>query len=89
MTLIAHALPPVDEKAHTWRRYLLDSLLAFVGSLFITGVIAIFRLYPRIPNISIVYLLVVLALATTRGRYAAIFASVTAFPVPILEGRLL
>jgi two-component system sensor histidine kinase KdpD len=79
VTLLAYALPPVDEKAHTWQRYLFDSLLAFAGSLFITGVIAIFRLYPRIPNISIVYLLVVLALATTRGRYAAIFASGTAF----------
>ena len=47
--------------------------------MLVTGVIFAFQLYPRIPNISIVYLLVVLALASTRGRYAAIFASLVAF----------
>jgi len=45
----------------------------------ITGIIYLFELYPRIPNISIVYLLVVLALASTRGRYASILASLVAF----------
>ena len=67
------------KKVPLWVQYLLDSLLATVGSLFVTLIIAIFQLYPRIPNISIVYLLVVLALASTRGRYAAIFASLVAF----------
>ncbi len=67
------------KKVPSWAQYLLDSVLATVGSLFITMIIAIFQLYPRIPNISIVYLLVVLALASTRGRYAAIFASLVAF----------
>lgn len=61
-----------------WGRYLLDSGLAVIGALFITAIIAYWHLYPRIPNISIVYLLVVLALASTRGRYAAILASVVA-----------
>lgn len=61
-----------------WNRYLLDSGLAVVGALFITAIIYFWHLYPRIPNISIVYLLVVLALASTRGRYAAILASIVA-----------
>ena len=69
------------EAYHTfpWMRYLLDSLLAMVGILLVTGGIALFHLYPRIPNISILYLFVVLLLATTRGQYAAIFAAITAF----------
>jgi len=37
------------------------------------------HLYPRIPNISIVYLLVVITLASTRSQYAAILAAVVAF----------
>src|SRR5215471_18863217 len=47
--------------------------------MLVTGIIYTFHLYPRIPNISIVYLLVVMALASTRGRYAAILASLVAF----------
>src|SRR5258708_36982167 len=54
-------------------------MLAIVGTLLVTGISYAFHLYRRIPNISIVYLLVVLALATARGRYAAILASVVAF----------
>jgi PAS domain S-box-containing protein len=60
-------------------RYLLDSVLACAGPLLVTGVIVVFHLYPGIPNISIVYLLVVLALAIVRGRYAAILSAVVAF----------
>lgn len=62
-----------------WLRYLFDSLLASVSVLVITDIIAMGDLYPRIPNISIVYLLVILAVAVMRGRYAAILASVVAF----------
>ena len=62
-----------------WQQYLLDSLLAVVGALIVTGIIYAFHLYPTIPNISIVYLLVVLALASMRGRYASILASLVAF----------
>ena len=50
-------------------------MLAFVGAMLVTMILFLFQLYPRIPNISIVYLLVVLTLASTRGRYAAILAS--------------
>src|SRR5260370_8098049 len=63
----------------SWQQYLLDSLLAVGGALIVTGIIYAFHLYPTIPNISIVYLLVILVLATTRGRYAAILAAVIAF----------
>lgn len=67
------------KKVPHWVQYLLDSVLATMGSLLVTLIIAVFQLYPLIPNISIVYLLIVLALASTRGRYAAIFASLVAF----------
>lgn len=62
----------------SWQRYLFDSSLGCAGSLLMTMILFAFHLYPLIPNISIVYLLVVLALATTRGRYAAILAAVVA-----------
>jgi signal transduction histidine kinase len=42
-------------------------------------VIAVAHLYPRIPTIAFVYLLLVLALASTRGLYAAILTSLLAF----------
>ncbi len=61
------------------QRYLFDSVLASSGSLLVTAIIFAWHLYPRIPNISIVYLLVVIALASTRSQYAAILAAVVAF----------
>ena len=80
MSTIEHVLPVEAENRLPWLlRYLLDSVLAIVGAMLITGIIYLFQLYPRIPNISIIYLLVVLALASTRGRYAAILASLVAF----------
>ena len=69
---------PVRTEKH-WQQYLIDSLLAVAGALAVTGIIYAYHLYPTIPNISIVYLLVILALATTRGRYAALVAAVVAF----------
>ncbi len=79
MSTIEHILPIKSNQMVRVLRYLLDSVLACAGSLLVTGVILVFHLYPGIPNISIVYLLVVLALATTRGRYAAILSAVIAF----------
>lgn len=61
-----------------WRRSLSDSMLALGGVVLVTSVIAGAHLYPRIPTISFVYLLVVLALASARGLYAAILASLLA-----------
>ena len=62
-----------------WPRFLLESVLAIGGALVVTGLISLFHLYPQIPNISLVYLLVILLLASTFGRFAAVLASVTAF----------
>src|SRR5205085_10724069 len=62
-----------------WQRYVTDTLLATFASLAITFFLFIAQLYPRIPNISILYLLVVLGLASRRGLYAAIIASLVAF----------
>jgi signal transduction histidine kinase len=61
-----------------WRRYVSDSALAIAGVALVTSVIAVAHLYPRIPTISFVYLLVVLALAGTRDLYAASLASLLA-----------
>ncbi|GHO71607.1 hypothetical protein KSC_104990 [Ktedonobacter sp. SOSP1-52] len=74
------ALPSLQARiAVSWLSFLLDSVLALVGTLCMTGLISVFQLYPRIPNISILYLLIVLVLASTRSLYAAILASVVAF----------
>jgi two-component system sensor histidine kinase KdpD len=73
-------IPPLDVKEMLpWRRYLVDSVLAVIGALVVTGILYIFKLYPRIPNISLLYLLVILTLASTRGLSAAILASIVAF----------
>lgn len=79
MRTVESVLPLKTKGATRWLRYLLDTVLAFVGGVLVTAIIYVFHLYPRIPNISITYLLVVMALATTRGRYAAILASFVAF----------
>lgn len=64
---------------HLWKRLLEDALLAFTCTMVVTLIIYGLQLYPRIPNISLVYLIVVLSLASTRGRFSAIFASFVAF----------
>src|SRR5215471_13089635 len=79
MSTIEHTFPIKTRHPALWQQVLLDSGLACGGSLLITGCLWVFQLYPLIPNVSIVYLLVVLALASTRGRYAAILASLVAF----------
>jgi K+-sensing histidine kinase KdpD len=62
-----------------WQQYLVDAVLGMGGALAITGILYGYNLYPTIPNISIVYLLLILVLASTRGLFAAIVASVAAF----------
>ncbi len=61
-----------------WRRSLSESMLALGGVVLVTSVIAVAHLYPRIPTISFVYLLVIVALASTRGLYAASLGSLLA-----------
>ncbi len=63
----------------SWQRYIIDTLLATASALFVTGGIFVFQLYPRIPNVSLIYLLIVLAMAIIRSRYAAIVTSIVAF----------
>ena len=66
-------------EGHLWQRYAIDTLLATFASAVITFIIFTAKLYPHIPNISFLYLLVVLGLASRRGLYAAITASIAAF----------
>ncbi len=62
-----------------WGHYAGDSALSVAGVSLITSVIAVAHLYPIIPTIAFVYLLLVLTLASTRGLYAAILTSLLAF----------
>ena len=79
MSQIEH-LPSLEKKGEPqWRRYLSDSAMAVIGSLLITTIIYTLHFYPSIPNISLVYLLVVLVLASTRGLYAAVLSALVAF----------
>lgn len=75
------SLPRLEERDQgpAWRRNLIDCLLGLFGSLLVTLLIYAFHLYPSIPNISLTYLLVVLALASRRSLFSAIFASFVAF----------
>jgi signal transduction histidine kinase len=69
---------PSRQAAPGWRRFLSDSLLALTAIVLITAFIATAHLYPRLPSILLTYLLVIIALASTRGPYAALLASVLA-----------
>lgn len=62
-----------------WKRYVTDALLAGISPFLVTMCIYVLRLYPEIPNISLLYIVLVLVLASTRGLYAALVASVVAF----------
>src|SRR2546423_14451546 len=79
MSKLKYFPSPVSRDEARWVRYASDGLLATAAALLVTGIIYVFQLYPRIPNISLVYLLIVLTLASTRGLYSAVVASVVAF----------
>jgi len=64
--------------ASGWQRAAIDSLLALAGVALVTGVIATVQLYPRLPSIVLIYLLVIITLASMRGSYAAILAALLA-----------
>ncbi len=61
-----------------WKSTASDTLLALGGVTLVTGTIAGAQHYLRIPANSLIYLIVVLALASARGLYAAILASLLA-----------
>jgi signal transduction histidine kinase len=71
-------LSPEVKKKPGWWRYASDSLLAIAGVSLLTGVIAAAHLYPRFPSSALTYPLVIVALASTRGQYAAILAALLA-----------
>ncbi len=79
MKQVERFLSPQARTGPRWRRYVSESLLSTGGVALVTGLIAVAHLYPKIPTISLVYLIVVLALASTCGLYAAILASLLAF----------
>ncbi|GCF11747.1 DUF4118 domain-containing protein [Dictyobacter arantiisoli] len=62
-----------------WQYYLLDALIAALGSLFITGIIYYWHLYPLVKDVVIVQLLWVIILATMCSRYAAIIGTIVTF----------
>lgn len=62
-----------------WKRSALESVLALGGVALVTSGVALAHLYPQIPTIAFAYLLVVLALASWRGLFAAILASLLSF----------
>ena len=78
MSMTPH-IPTLERRTTKGRlRILLEGVLAIGGALAITGLIDIFRLYPSIPNSSILYLPVILVLASSFGFFAAVVACITA-----------
>lgn len=65
-------------KVRDWQAYLLDTIIAFFTVLVLTGILVVAHLYPNIPNISLLYLLIIISLAILRGSYAAILAALIA-----------
>ncbi len=61
-----------------WRRTASDSLLAIAGVALVTVILAAVQLYPRLPSIVLIYLLMIITLARLRGSYAAVLAAVLA-----------
>jgi two-component system, OmpR family, sensor histidine kinase KdpD len=73
-------LPPLQEKKEPpWNHFVGDSFLVLGSTLLLAEIISFFRLYQRIPDSFLVYLLLILVFASTRGLYAALLASFAAF----------
>lgn len=86
MKLIAHLRSALLlwRKGFRWQRFCQDTLLASAGVVLVTALLETVHLYlfPRIQTISLLYLIVIMALASTRGLYAAILATLlTSFTV--------
>src|SRR5579884_2396873 len=58
-----------------WKRYIIDSLLSLAGVALVTGILVATHLYPKIPAVLLLYLLIIVGVASTRSHYAAILAS--------------
>jgi len=79
MNQVEHLPSLATRREPVWKHYASDSILAILAVALVTSVISILHLYPKIPTIALTYLLIVLALASTRGLYTAILASLVAF----------
>src|SRR5947208_4123866 len=79
MSQVEHLPPLAAREGPRWRRSLTYSIPTIVGTRFIIALLYTLHLYPTIPDISLAYLLIVLALAGTRGLYAAVLSSLVAF----------
>ncbi|MGI9059235.1 MAG: sensor histidine kinase [Ktedonobacteraceae bacterium] len=79
MSQVEHLPSLGTREGPQWHHYLIDSVVAIVSTLLLTGIIYLLHLYPSIPNISLTYLLIVLALASTRGMFAAVLSALVAF----------
>lgn len=71
--------PAGIREKRSWKHSFWDAALALAGTVAVTILLYMLKLYPKIPNISLAYLLVVLLLGSTRGLFAAVVASLTAF----------
>jgi two-component system sensor histidine kinase KdpD len=79
MNQIKHMLSFRREQKYPWKGYICDFLLALGGTGIVSLLIFPLHLYPRIPNVSIIYIVVVLILGSRRGLFAAVLAAVLAF----------
>ena len=78
MSQIEHPRVSEASKGQRWKRYLIDNILAVVAILLISVLISWFQLYYHIPNITLVYLLIVLWIAHRYGLRAAILVTIVA-----------
>ncbi len=77
-TETAVPLETVPRRAR-WGRYIADTCLALLSIFGLTLVIFLLHLTMRLPDSLLLYLLAILALASTRGSYAALLAALLAF----------
>jgi signal transduction histidine kinase len=68
----------LGKAAPRWRRTVSDSLLAIAGVALVTGIMAVAQLYSRLPSIVLIYLLLIITMASLRGSYAALLTAVLA-----------
>ncbi len=69
----------ISPRQARWERYFHDTLLA-IGSIYaLTLLIFLLHLATRLPDSLLIYLPIILALASTRGSYAALLAALMAF----------
>lgn len=69
----------LKSKEHSCRDAITDSILAIGCTFLFTGMIFFFHLYPTVLDSFLLYLVVILALASQRGLYPALLASIIAF----------